>query len=77
MPRGIAPTSMRLRTLPVTGSRVKSYARTTGDSTTGSASMILDITSGDKIRIRAQRVAGSVSNIQTEANKSRLTVVEL
>ena len=62
----------------VTGSRCLSYVReNTGQSSTGSATVILDITSGDSIRMRAQRTVGTVANSQTMADRSRLTVIEL
>lgn len=62
----------------VTGSRCSSYIRIAGaDYATGSSTVIVDITSGDKIRVRAQRTVGAVANSQTAADKSRLTVVEL
>jgi hypothetical protein len=62
----------------ITGTRCENYNRTAtvGDATTCSATFLHSITSGDILRIRAVRTAGT-STVATVADQSRLTVREV
>ena len=62
----------------ITGTRCKNYNRISspGDATTCAITTILGITSGDKIRLRAD-LTGGTNTVTTLADMSRLTVLEI